>query len=246
MPWPIPQDPSCLYMTAVVLVAACAVGDNSIGASAFTGAPNASVGNSDAMTGSEGDTGGPGDTEHDPSASSQGTQDGTTTSDSAAGNALCCEVRPLPGCHSDATEECVCAIEPACCTAVWSQICVEQAIACGDPWCVDEPGTTSGEGSSGEDTAQPLLCDPDFVLSPDPPLPGAPFQAAFTDPEPWPYIGMHATDAGGRVVQGVDAGISTSDPWTWNFSFDGLSAGLWTVTFTRNMGVSHATCQLEI
>lgn len=96
------------------------------------------------------------------------------------GNPLCCEAHPSGGCDSMLTESCVCTNQPSCCQAVWSQECVDLAIACGDPFCEDDSG--------GESTGEPPEEPPPEEPPPEEPPPGDPFpscpcvmQAEFTN-----------------------------------------------------------------
>ena len=125
---------------------------------------------------------------------------GSAGSDSAGdtGNPLCCTVSPTPGCESPDTESCVCAILPACCQQVWGADCVEQAIACGDPYCSDGTG---GDDTTGEPPPE-LECDPDFGFSPQNPAASVGFLATFSDPDGLTFVGMNAEGPEGQVVDG--------------------------------------------
>lgn len=73
----------------------------------------------------------------------------------------CCQVAPSPGCGNPETETCVCTIDTDCCQSVWSQDCVDLAIApCGDPACGMPPPTTGEPGESSSGDPPPMLsCD---------------------------------------------------------------------------------------
>lgn len=85
---------------------------------------------------------------------------GDVTGDSSS-DSSCCEVSPTPGCGNEETEMCVCTVQPSCCQSVWSQQCVDIAIApCADPACL-APGSTGepGDGSSSGDPPPMVSCD---------------------------------------------------------------------------------------
>ncbi|MCH9686951.1 MAG: hypothetical protein K0V04_36285, partial [Deltaproteobacteria bacterium] len=151
------------------------------------------------------------------------------------------------GCGSMATESCVCTSVPACCQAVWSAQCVELAIACGDPFCVDDPATT-GEGSTG-DPLPPLECDAGFSFAPVDPAAGVAFDAMFSDPDGLPWVGMTAEDEAGGIVIGQWGGV---DPgFTWTHHFSGLAAGVWTFRFTyrdteNGPDIVRGSCQKQL
>lgn len=84
---------------------------------------------------------------------------GEATGDPPPGSS-CCEVSPTPGCSDAAVEMCVCTIQPSCCQSVWSQQCVDIAIApCEDPAC-GAPGSTGEPGDGSSSGGPPTLsCD---------------------------------------------------------------------------------------
>jgi hypothetical protein len=115
----------------------------------------------------------------------------------------------------------------------------------------DSAGTTtattdSGDGDSGDgDTGEPLPCDPDFTLSPDPPGTGTLLNVAFTDPEPLAFVDLQASGPGSATISW--SGITTNDPWTWNWSVTNLTPGVWTFTFgAGEPWAPLATCQANV
>lgn len=197
--------------------------------------------------GSEGDDATSGNSSAGSATSTSGMSSAGSDSAGDTGNPLCCSVSPTPGCESPDTESCVCATFPACCQQVWGVDCVEQAIACGDPYCSD--------GTGGDDTTgQPpdLECDPDFGFDPGNPAPNVGFVASFTDPVGLTFVGMNAEGPAGQVVNGGHSGTRGSEGnFNWTFDFpDGLSAGVWTFRFTwhQNEGdsdVIQGVCQKQ-
>ena len=209
-----------------------------------------SAGSDDGLTGFSGAyTAGPADGGDMGTASESGGSDGesaegpattnttaavTSGADGGEGNPLCCQVGAQAGCDSEVTEACVCTSRPLCCQNVWSQECVDLAVACGDPFCGGSDGGTD-DGTAG-DTGADLECDPDFEFSPTNPAAGAPFNASFTDPVGLTWVRMQAEGPGGAVVQGGNEVISEDapgGPYHWAYDFDGLAAGVWTFTFTH-------------
>jgi len=99
------------------------------------------------------DSGTASSTGHDPDGGMTSLPPGDVTGDPPS-DGSCCEVSPTPGCGNEATEMCVCTVQPSCCQSVWSQQCVDIAIApCADPACV-APGST-GEPSDGSSSGGP-------------------------------------------------------------------------------------------
>lgn len=215
-----------LPVLLLALPLACAVGEDDVGLSSF--GPS-SVGPSAVDTGDGGDTGETDDPEAD--TDSGEVADGTTGGGEDDGNPLCCEVGAQAGCDSVVTEACVCTSEPACCQAVWSQECVDLAVACGDPYC--EGGDASGDGGSSDGGEVMLDCDGDFSFSPQNPAPGVPFTATFTDPVGLTWVGMRAQGPGGSIVDGSGLEISGGGPFFWSYDFSGMAAGIWTFEFTH-------------
>lgn len=127
---------SILWPCSLWLLAACATGaddEGGGGPSVFSGGP------ADDPYGEE--TEGE-ETEDDPPPPPGDSVGGTGPDPSGGeddGNPLCCEVHPDAGCDSATTESCVCASRPECCQQVWTQDCVDLAIACGDPYCEGDP-----------------------------------------------------------------------------------------------------------
>jgi hypothetical protein len=191
-------------------------------------------------------TAGSGDATHG-SGTTAGSADGTSGGNADdGGNPQCCQVGAQAGCDSVVTEACVCTNRPACCQTVWSQECVDLAVACGDPFCTTDDGP-------GTDTGVDLECDADFAFSPVNPAPGVPFTATFTDPVGLTWVGMRADGPGGATVQGANLQITEDapgGPYHWAYDFAGLAAGVWTFAFTHRETENGAdlvrgTCQKQ-
>jgi hypothetical protein len=148
------------------LLGACATGAED-GLGGLSGAYSAGPADDPAGGGSEGeDT--EGETDESPPTSAGGSMppgDGSSGGEDV-GNPLCCEVHAVAGCDSEVTESCVCTSRPECCQEVWTNDCVELAIACGDPFCTDD----SGGGSTGDPPDEPPPDEP----PPDEPPPDEP------------------------------------------------------------------------
>ncbi len=222
-----------LLLIAVPFTAACAQGSDDPEFATLSGAYSAGPGESGETPGA---TDGGADTDPVPpvATSSQTSADGTggSTGTGDDGNPACCQVGGQAGCGSDTTEACVCTSNPACCQAVWSADCVELAIACGDPYCADDPTTGDGESSGGEEPPVELPCDGAFSFSPANPAPGVPFTSTFSDPEGLTFISNTAQDAAGAEVQGQYGGVQQNGQFMWSHDFAGLAAGVWTFSFT--------------
>ena len=216
------------FVPSLVLLAlplACAQGSDDPGMLTLSGAYTAGeAGSSD-----------PGDSDDEGESATDGQTSASTVSGGATsnsgdsggtGNPACCMIAPTPGCGSPETESCVCTSLPSCCQQVWGADCVDQAIVCGDPYCVDDSAgddTTTGGGPD-------LECDPDFGFSPQNPGAGVPFEATFTDPVGLTYIGMWAEGPSGEMIEGGLSDIIGA--YTWHFQFAGMASGIWTFTFT--------------
>jgi hypothetical protein len=212
------------------------------------------AGSDDGLTGLSGAyTAGPaGDSGDESIGSSSGatdaSADGTGAATGGEGNPLCCQVGAQAGCDSMVTEACVCASQPSCCQNVWAQACVDLAIACGDPFCSDQPGT---DDDSGTDTGADLACDPDFVFFPANPAPDVPVNVTFSDPVGLTWVGMRAEGPGGATVLGMNEEISDSGGlFHWSYDFAGMAAGVWTFSFTHRdtengPDLEQGTCQKQ-
>ena len=116
-----------------------------------------------------------------------------------------------------------------------------------DPTLGDgDPDPTLGDGDpTGDGDPQPLPCDPDFAFTPEAPGTGSLLNVAFTDPQPLAYVDLQASGPGVAAMQ--FAGISTTDPWTWNWTVTDLSPGVWTFSFGAGEDwMVLATCQIEV
>lgn len=103
--------------------------------------------------------------------------------------------------------------------------------------------TTSGSTGGGGGT--PLPCDDGFGFDPDPPGTGAYQRVTFTDPAPLTYVDLSVSGPTSPVVWGD--GISTSDPWTWDWLLTGLEAGVYTFTFSAGDPQQQlASCQRAV
>jgi hypothetical protein len=164
---------SILSSLAVLsLLGACATGQEDD----FGGLSGASsAGPADGSEGG-GTEGGETDDEPMPVTSVGGTEpppgDGSSGGDDTDGNPLCCQAHPTEGCNSTVTESCVCTSQPSCCQAVWTQECVDLAIACGDPYCEDDSGgeSSGGESTGGGSTGDPPEPPPEEPPPEEPPL----------------------------------------------------------------------------
>jgi len=229
-------------MLLALLGTACATGDDGINQTTFGGpGGDASAGDETGDTGEVEDESGD---EPTPMTGSGGSADGTTGGGDDGGSPLCCEVGAQAGCDSATTEACVCTSQPSCCQAVWSQECVDLAIACEDPFCVDDP---SESGSTGDSGGIELECDGAFAFNPPNPAPGVPFTATFTDPVGLTWVGMYADGPGGSI-EGEWGGVGGS--YTWSYGYDGLEAGVWTFVFTHRdtengPDLNRGTCQKQ-
>jgi hypothetical protein len=113
------------------------------------------------------------------------------------------------------------------------------------PTSVGDGDTGDGDTGDGDGDPAPLPCDPDFALTPNPPGTGALLNVAFTDLEPLAYVDLIAAGPGSASIQW--AGITTEDPWTWNWTVTGLTPGVWTFTFGAGESwLATATCQAQV
>ena len=117
----------------------------------------------------------------------------------------------------------------------------------GDPSGDGDPTATLGDGdpTAGDGDPQPLPCDGDFAFTPNPPGTGSLLNVAFTDPRPLAYVDLQASGPGVAAMQ--FAGITTNDPWTWNWTVTDLGPGVWTFSFGAGENwMVLATCQIEV
>jgi hypothetical protein len=234
-----------LLLVFPLSIAACSAGSDD-GLTGFSGAYTAGPaegGDMGTASGSDGSAGSEGP------ATTAASADGTSAADGGEGNPLCCQAGPQPGCDSEMTEACVCTSLPACCQNVWSQDCVDLAVACGDPFCGDAPATDDGDSTG--DTGVDLECDPDFEFSPANPAPGVAFTSTFSDPVGLTWVGMYVEGPGGVMIQGTNEVIAGSGPFHWSYDFAGLAAGVWTFSFTHRdtengPDLIAGTCQKQI
>lgn len=118
-------------------------------------------------------------------------------------------------------------------------------------------GGTSGSGSSGGSVATggswasggsggaALPCDAGFAFQPDPPQSGSVLQAKFSHAQPLTFIDLKVSGPTQPSVKGT--GISTSNPWTWDFEVVGLSAGVYTFEFwAGEPNAKIASCQRAV
>ncbi|MCA9651467.1 MAG: hypothetical protein H6712_16715 [Myxococcales bacterium] len=161
---------SLLVSFALLPLGACASGVEEPGGPGFTGPVGGPADDPFGGSGSEDESGD--DDGGDPPGSTAGgsgsPNDGDETGDD--GNPLCCEVHPTAGCGSVMTEACVCTIMPSCCQSVWTQDCVDQAAACGDPFCDAAPPDDSGDPPPDDSGGDP----PPDDSGGDPPPPDPP------------------------------------------------------------------------
>lgn len=236
-----------LLLVGLPLAAACAAGTEE-GLSGFTSAAYTAGPSDESGEGTEGSEGSEDGNSAEGPITTAGSADGTSTSGGGddGGNPLCCQPGGQAGCDSETTEACVCTSQPSCCQNVWSQECVDLAIACGDPFCADDSGTDSDT----ETGAEPLDCDPNFAFMPGNPAPGVSFDTTFSDPIGLTWVGMSAAGPGGAVIEGEWGGVTGNGPYTWSYGYDGLAAGVWTFTFTHRESengpdIVRATCEKQ-
>ncbi|MCB9753951.1 MAG: hypothetical protein H6713_28745 [Myxococcales bacterium] len=103
--------------------------------------------------------------------------------------------------------------------------------------------SSSGQPTTGDPL--PLLCDPGFAFDPDPAESGAILLASFTHAEPLAYVDLAITGPGAPTI--TWAGISASDPWTWNWQVIGLNPGVWTASFSAGEPAQpYGGCQFQV
>jgi hypothetical protein len=155
------------------LLGACAAGAEDGGLGSLSAAYSAGpVDPDEGESESEGE-----DSEGEPPPTTTGTEPppgGDTTGSEDVGNPQCCAAHPTAGCDSQATESCVCASQPSCCQTVWAQGCVDLAIACGDPFCEDASGESTGEPVEPPPPAPPPEPPPEEPPPEEPPFPTCP------------------------------------------------------------------------
>lgn len=106
------------------------------------------------------------------------------------------------------------------------------------------PSTSGGSGGGTGGTAS-LPCDPGFVFAPDPPETASPLAVAFTHAEPLTYVELKVS--GPSSPQATGGPITTSDPWTWNWTVTGLSPGLHGFEFwAGDPSARIATCEKNV
>ncbi|MEM7154697.1 MAG: hypothetical protein AAF799_17745 [Myxococcota bacterium] len=244
---------SLLMLLAIPFATACAGGTQNEGAGSLSGGYSAGSPGGGMTDGEEPEGS---DTDPYPTAnpmpaegSGDGGTDGWTSGQGDDGAPECCEVAPTPGCGSEVTEACVCTLMPACCQQVWSADCVDLAVECGDPYCV-EGGSDDGDmGTTGGDPVE-LPCDDAFDFFPLHPAPGVGFDGMFSDPNGLTWVHMRAEGPGGVTIDGSWVGVEGGSPFTWTWSFAGMAAGTWTFTFTHRESeggpeLVHGTCQKQ-
>lgn len=248
MPWSASRFVPLLV--GPLLVCACAGGSDDglsgFTSAAYTAGPDDTGG---ATTGGESE-----DTNSEGPQTTAGSADGTSTSGNSGGdggNPLCCQPGGQPGCESEITEACVCTSQPSCCQNVWSQECVDLAIACGDPFCTGDSGTASDTSDTvGTDSGGDLECDPGWGFSPGNPAAGVPFTATYTDGVGLTWVGMYTDGPGGVSIDGTWGGVTGGGPFTWSYGYDGLAAGVWTFVFTHRetengADIVRSTCEKQ-
>lgn len=108
--------------------------------------------------------------------------------------------------------------------------------------------TSSGVGgtsNSGSSTGAALECDAAFAFSPDPPESASALIVSFTDPAPLAYVDLQTQGPGQASIAFV--GISTENPWTWDYEVVGLAPGVWTFVFSAEMPAKEfGRCQVAV
>jgi hypothetical protein len=167
---------SVVSLGALSLMGACATGVEDDGFGGLSGAYSAGPSDGSSGGGTEGESE-EGDGTGDPATTTGPQPPSDDGSSDDGGNPLCCEAHPQAGCDSPVTESCVCASEPSCCQNVWAQACADLAIACGDPFCEDAGGSSTGDPvEPPEPPPEPPPEDPEEPPPEDPeePWPGCP------------------------------------------------------------------------
>jgi len=86
--------------------------------------------------------------------------------------------------------------------------------------------------ASEMDATEDLRCDDGFAFQPDPPGTGSVLRVSYTDPQPLAYIDMIA-EGPGQATKRFD-GVTTEDPWTWDYLFTDLTDDVWTWKFIQD------------
>ncbi len=105
--------------------------------------------------------------------------------------------------------------------------------------------TSASSTGSGGTGGAPLDCDDGFAFDPEPPGTGSYLTVSFTDPSPLTYVDLAVTGPA-TATQWFD-GVSSSDPWTWDWQLTDLVPGVWTLVFSAGEPqVPMASCQREV
>ncbi|MBW2454534.1 MAG: hypothetical protein JRI68_08485 [Deltaproteobacteria bacterium] len=87
--------------------------------------------------------------------------------------------------------------------------------------------STTGTGGAG---GASLDCDDGFTFDPEPPGTGSYLTVSVTDASPLTYVDLTVT--GPATATRWFDGVSTTDPWTWDWQVTDLAPGVWTFVFS--------------
>lgn len=87
-------------------------------------------------------------------------------------------------------------------------------------------------------------CDEGFTIVPTPAATGSVISIAYTNAEPFAYIGLELSGPGTTEVGSAD--IGGGGPYTWTFPTTASSPGRYTATFLRDMTVVQASCSFDV
>lgn len=100
------------------------------------------------------------------------------------------------------------------------------------------------DGGPPRDAGPPLPCDGEFSV-PSAITAGVPFDVQVTHATGFTFIGMNAVGPGSPSA--AHTGTGGSGPYTWTFTISGHAAGVLTLTFTADMGMTAiAGCQVAV
>ena len=135
-------------------------------------------------------------------------------------------------------------------TLITLLVAASLAVACSEDegTATNAPGSGGGAGTGGTGVASggtggaPLPCDECFTFLPDPPGTGSVLSVAYTHASPLTYVALVVVGPGNPNVLG--AGISTSNPWTWDYDVTGLTPAVYSFEFWAGQPSARvASCQ---
>jgi hypothetical protein len=103
--------------------------------------------------------------------------------------------------------------------------------------------TVDAAVDAGVDVA--ITCVGNWTITPDPLGTGSVMRARYSDNTAWVYVGF---DFSGPGSHENNAAVADSVPglFSWYTDFTVDTPGVWTVTFTRDMGVQGASCMFVV